>query len=443
MSKNSVDINSMFSHDLIKKIAVTLGLLLVCRFGSFIPVPGIDSIALESVMERSNAGVLGMFNVLSGGSLGRMSIFALAIVPYITSSIMVQLLTMIYKPLENLKKDGEAGRRRVNQITRMFTVFLAAFQAYGVAVTLQALSNGATPIVVLPPVLFKMTTVLTLVVGTILLMWIGEQITAFGIGNGSSLIIFVGIVSTVPGAALNTLELVRKGVVSYPSILLLLSLIGVMVWIIIFCERAQRRLTVHYPKGNFGPQKLAQPDTNYIPFKINTAGVIPPMFASSVLLFPTTILNFISTQDDGALSFLSYHLGHGKPLYILLYVLLIVFFSFFYTASVFNADETADNLRKHGAYILGKKPGQDTAFYFDYLLTRLGVIGSVYLVFICLIPEMVMSYYSLSFALSGTSFLIVINVILDTVTQIQSHLFNQRYQKLVKKMRIVGRNNKL
>ncbi|WP_341761525.1 MULTISPECIES: preprotein translocase subunit SecY [unclassified Candidatus Tisiphia] len=431
MSLNSTQKSN---KDLANRIIFTILALIVCRFGSFIPIAGIDSVALSSVAEQNQSGILGMFNMLSGGSLGRMSIFALAIMPYITASIIIQLMSIAYKPLENLKKEGEVGKRKINQLSRYLTVLLASFQAYGVAVSLEHVVTNVGPVVIIPGLFFKVTTVITLVVGTMFLMWLGEQITGRGIGNGSSLIIFIGIVSGVPSAIISMFELSRSGGLS-PIVVMAICLgVIVIIAIIIFFEKAQRKVLVQYPKRQVG-NKIYGGDSTHMPLKLNTSGVIPPIFASSILLFPVTIANFSSNNSE-IMSLLTFHLGHGKPLYILLYVALIMFFSFFYTAVVFNSEETANNLRKYGAYIPGKRPGKNTAEYFDYLLTRLTVIGGIYLSFICIVPEMLMNKYAVSFALGGTSFLIVVNVVLDTFVQIQTHLFSSKYEGLIKKMKL-------
>ena len=421
--------------ELSSRILFTLGVLIVCRVGSFVPIPGIDSVALASLAERAQGGILGMFNMLSGGSLERMSIFALAIMPYITASIVIQLMTIAYKPLENLKKDGEVGRRKINQLSRYLTVLFAAFQAYGVTLGLEATSTPYGPVVIVDSLIFKVSTVITLVVGTMFLMWLGEQITSRGIGNGTSLIIFIGIVSGLPSAVIGMFELSRKGAMSPLAVIAICAGVLAMILLIIFFERAQRRVLVQYPKRQVG-NKVYGGDSTHMPLKLNTAGVIPPIFASSVLLFPATISDFSASGDSEIMAMFSQYLGHGKPLFILLYVSLIMFFSFFYTAVVFNSEDTANNLRKNGAYVPGRRPGKNTAEYFDYLLTRLTVLGSLYLSVICIVPELLMNKYSVAFALGGTSFLIVVNVVLDTFTQIQTHLFSARYEGLVKKMRL-------
>ncbi|AEV92514.1 MAG: preprotein translocase subunit SecY [Rickettsia slovaca] len=421
-------------NDLVSRIVFTILILIVCRFGSFIPIPGIDSIALSSVAAKNQSGILGMFNMLSGGSLGRMSIFALAIMPYITASIIIQLMSVAYKPLENLKKEGEVGKRKVNQLSRYLTVLLASFQAYGVAISLESIVTNTGPVVILAGFFFRVTTVITLVVGTMLLMWLGEQITQRGIGNGTSLIIFIGIISGVPSAIISMFELSRKGALS-PLIAIAVCIgVVVLIAIIIFFERAQRKLLVQYPKRQVG-NKIYGGEATHMPLKLNTSGVIPPIFASSILLFPATLANF-SNSNSETMGMLTYYLGHGKPVYILLYVALIMFFSFFYTAIVFNSEETANNLRKYGAYIPGKRPGKNTSDYFDYILTRLTVIGGIYLSVICVIPELLMNKYVISLSLGGTSFLIVVNVVLDTMTQIQTYLFSSKYEGLMKKVKL-------
>ncbi|WP_419235214.1 preprotein translocase subunit SecY [Rickettsia endosymbiont of Nabis limbatus] len=422
------------SNDLINRIIFTIFVLIICRFGSFIPIAGIDAIALGSIAEKNQSGILGMFNMLSGGSLGRMSIFALAIMPYITASIIIQLMSVAYKPLENLKKEGEAGKRKINQLSRYLTVLLASLQAYGVAVSLESIVTNTGPVVIIPGLFFKITTVITLVVGTMLLMWLGEQITQRGIGNGTSLIIFIGIISGVPSAIISMFELSRKGALSPLVAIAVCVGVVVLISIIIFFEKAQRKLLVQYPKRQVG-NKIYGGDSTYMPLKLNTSGVIPPIFASSILLFPATLANFSSSNSE-IMNMLTYYLGHGKPIYILLYVALIMFFSFFYTAIVFNSEETANNLRKYGAYIPGKRPGKNTSEYFDYILTRLTVVGGIYLSVICIIPELLMNKYVISLSLGGTSFLIVVNVVLDTLTQIQTYLFSSKYESLMKKVKL-------
>lgn len=421
-------------NDLTTRILFTIAILIVYRIGSFIPVPGIDSYALSILADQNQGGILGMFNMLSGGSLGRMSIFALAIMPYITASIIIQLMTVAYKPLENLKKEGDIGRRKLNQISRYLTVFFAAIQAYGVTIGLEGTMTSYGPVVVINHFVFKISTITTLVVGTIFLMWLGEQISSRGIGNGISLIIFIGIVSGIPSAIIGMFEFARKGVMSPAIVLLILVGVIAMIAIIVFFERAQRKVLVQYPKKQVG-NKIYGGDSTHMPLKLNTSGVIAPIFANSVLLFPATITGFTGETSE-IFSAVAHHLGHGKPLFIALYVSLILFFSFFYTAIVFNSDETANNLRKNGAYIPGRRPGKNTAEYFDYLLSRITVIGSLYLSVVCIVPELLMHKYAIAFALGGTSFLIVVNVVLDTFAQVQTYLFSTRYDGLIKKMKL-------
>jgi len=420
--------------DLKSRIIFTILILIICRIGSYIPVAGINTSALSDFAQHNQSGILGMFNVLSGGSLGRMSIFALAIMPYITASIIIQLLTIAFKPLENLKKEGEIGRRKINQISRVLTVALASFQAYGMAITLLKTAGAAGPIVVISPSFFITSTVITLVVGTMFLMWLGEQITTRGIGNGSSLIIFIGIVSGLPSAFISTFELARKGSISSVLVLGIIALVIFMVALIIFFERAQRKVLVQYPKRQVG-NKIYGGDSTYLPLKLNTAGVIPPIFASSILLFPLTIANFVSGSGSW-LEDIQLYLNRGKPLFMILNVTLIIFFCFFYTTVVFNSEETANNLRKNGAFVPGRRPGKHTAEFFDYLLARITALGSIYLSFVCIIPEIIASKVTLTFALGGTSMLIVVNVVLDTFAQIQTYLFSSKYESVIKKIKI-------
>lgn len=422
------------SSDLSSRILFTIAILIVCRIGSYIPVAGIDSRILGEIAAQNQSGILGMFNMLSGGSLGRMSIFALAIMPYITASIIMQLMTIAYKPLEEMKKDGEVGRAKITQLSRYLTVILASMQAYGMAAGLTMMKTSAGALVVIDPGFFKLVTVVTLVVGTMFLMWLGEQISARGVGNGASLIIFIGIVAGLPSALINTFELARRGGAN-PIIAIVVCLVVIaLVMLIVFIERAQRKVLVQYPKRQVG-NKIYGGDSNHMPLKLNTAGVIPAIFASSLLLFPATIAGFSKSET---LESVIYYLGHGKPLFILLYATLIVGFSFLYTAIVFNSEDTANNLRKYGAYIPGRRPGPNTAEYFDYLLTRLTVLGSMYLCVVCIIPEVFMNKLAVAFSLGGTSLLIVVNVVIDTFTQIQTHMFSGKYQGLIRKMKIKG-----
>ena len=423
------------SEELKKRIWFTLGALIIYRIGTYVPVPGIDPAAFEASFTGKQQGVLELFNMFAGGAVQRMAIFALNIMPYISASIIIQLLTSVFPALEAIKKEGESGRKILNQYTRYLTVVLAAFQAYGIAIGLEGQAN----VVADPGWFFRLSTVLTLMGGTMFLMWLGEQITARGIGNGSSLIIFAGIVAAFPSAIINTLELGRQGAISAPLILGVILMAVVVIAFIVFMERAQRRLLITYPKRQVG-NRVYEGQTSFLPLKLNTSGVIPPIFASSLLLLPTTIANFAqSSGGTGVLATISTYLGHGRPLYMLTYVLLIVFFAFFYTAVVFNPTETADNLKKHGGFIPGIRPGERTAQFIDSVLMRITVIGAAYLSIICLIPEMLISYAALPFYFGGTSLLIVVSVTMDTVAQVHGHLQAQQYEGLVKKAKLRGR----
>ncbi len=421
------------ADELKKRIWFTLGALLVYRLGTYIPIPGVDPAALAEIFRQQQSGIIGIFNMFSGGAVGRMAIFALTIMPYISASIIIQLMTTVSPHLEALKKEGEQGRKQINQYTRYGTVFLAALQGYGIAVGLE----GAGNVVLDPGLFFRATTVITLVGGTVFLMWLGEQITARGVGNGISLIIFAGIVAELPAALAGTLELGRQGALSTGLILVLMLMVVGVIAFIVFMERAQRRLLVQYPKRQVG-QKMYGGDSSHLPLKLNTAGVIPPIFASSLLLLPITVANFSSGQGPQWLNVVTAWLGHGQPLYMALYAGGIVFFCFFYTAIVFNPAETAENLKKYGGFIPGIRPGKRTAEYIDHVLSRLTVVGAAYLTFVCLLPEILISQYSIPFYFGGTSLLIVVNVTMDTVAQVQSHLLAHQYEGLIKKSKLRG-----
>jgi preprotein translocase subunit SecY len=424
--------------ELKNRIWFTLGALVIYRLGTYIPLPGIDPVMLHEIFSRNAGGILGMVDMFSGGALGRMTIFALNIMPYISASIIVQLLTAVSPQLEALKKEGEVGRKKLNQYTRYGTVFLAAIQAYGIAVGLEGAGGGGRSPVIDPGLFFRFTTVITLTGGTVFLMWLGEQITARGVGNGISLIIFSGIVARMPSALASLFELGRTGAISPVFIILfLLIAIGVITFIV-FMERAQRRILVQYPKRQVG-NKMFGGEASHLPLKLNTSGVIPPIFASSLLLLPATFASFNAGDQSGVLGFVSLYLRHGSILYIGLYVALIVFFCFFYTAIVFNPTETADNLRKYGGFVPGYRPGKTTADYLDYVLTRLTVVGSLYLAGVCVLPEILVSEYSVPFYFGGTSLLIVVSVTMDTVAQIHSHLLAHQYEGLIKKAKLRGR----
>ncbi len=421
------------SEDLMRRLWFTLGALIIYRLGSYIPIPGVDQAAIAQLANQNSSGILGWVNGLAGGALGRMAIFALNIMPYISASIIMQLMSTVSPQLEALKKEGESGRKKINQYTRYGTVILAALQAYGIAIGLV----GRGGIVTNPGPFFIASTVITLTGGTVFLMWLGEQITARGIGNGTSLIIFSGIVANLPSGVAALLELGRKGLMSPFLILGILVLAFAVIAFIVFFERAQRRLLIQYPKRQVG-MRISQAESSHLPLKLNTAGVIPPIFASSLLLLPLTVANFSAGKGPDWLNQITAMLGHGKPLFLFFYALLIVFFCFFYTSIMFNPKETADNLKKSGGFILGIRPGDQTADYIDRILTRITVIGAAYIVTICLIPEMLVGYSGIPFYFGGTSLMIVVSVTLDTVSQIQGHLLSQQYEKLMKKSTLRG-----
>ncbi|KQN90596.1 preprotein translocase subunit SecY [Sphingomonas sp. Leaf231] len=423
--------------DLKKRLWFTIGALIVFRLLSYVPLPGIDPTQLGVLAERMKGGVLDFFNTFSGGSLSRASLIALGVMPYITASIVVQLSTSLSPQLAAIKKEGESGRKKLNQYTRYGTVGLTAVQGYFIARGLEA--GGA---VIEPGMLFRVGAVISLIGGTMFLMWLGEQITSRGIGNGVSLIIMAGIVAHLPTTLLNLLEGGRSGSTSAVSIIAIILVVVGLILLICFMERAQRRILIQYPKRQ--TQRGMQADRSHLPLKINTAGVIPPIFASSLLLLPLTITQFAGNRVAGESRFgdvliaLNQYLQHGSPVYMALYAAGIIFFSFFYTAVVFNPEETAENLKRYGGFIPGIRPGKNTESYFDYVLTRITVIGAAYLTFICVVPEYLVSALSIPFYLGGTSLLIVVNVTMDTVTQIQSHLLAHQYGDLIKKAKLKG-----
>jgi preprotein translocase subunit SecY len=424
--------------ELKKRLWFTLGALIIYRLGTYIPIPGIDPLVLDDIFRQQAGGILGMFNMFAGGALRRMTIFALNIMPYISASIMIQLLTTVSPHLEQLKKEGESGRRKMTQYTRYGTVILAALQAFGIAVGLEGMTSTHGSAVIDPGFTFRITTIITLVGGTIFLMWLGEQITARGVGNGISLIIMAGIVAQLPRSAASTLELGRTGAMSPLFIIFLVVLVFAVVAVIVFIERAQRRLVVQYPKRQVGSRMFGG-ESSHLPLKINTSGVIPPIFASSLLLLPITAISFSSGQGPEWLTAVTAYLGRGQPAYLALYVALIVFFAYFYTAVVFNPADTADNLRKHGGFIPGIRPGRNTAQYIDYVLTRLTTVGALYLSAVCILPEILISRFAVPFYFGGTSLLIVVNVTMDFVAQVQSHLLAHQYEGLLRKSRLRGR----
>jgi preprotein translocase subunit SecY len=424
--------------ELKQRLWFIIGALIVYRIGTYIPIPGIDPVTLKEIFEQQASGILGVFNMFSGGALGRMTIFALAIIPYISSSIIMQLMTVASPHLAALKKEGQAGRQVINQYTRYGTVLLATIQAYGVAIGLEGLQGSTGSAVIDPGAFFRFTTVVTLVGGTIFLMWLGEQMTSRGIGNGISLIIFAGIVAELPGALAGLFELGRRGVFSISFILIVVILALGLIALIVFIERAQRRIVVQYPKRQVG-NKMYGGERSHLPLKLNTAGVIPPIFASSILLFPLTMAGFNQDGSSEWLNTITLYLQHGQPLYIVLYAAIIMFFCFFYTAIVFNPEDTADNLKKNGGFIAGVRPGKATSDYLDYVLTRLTAVGAVYLAFVCVMPELLIAKYQVPFYLGGTSLLIVVNVMIDFVGQVQSHLFAHQYEGLIKKSKLKGK----
>jgi preprotein translocase subunit SecY len=433
---------SVFSKatELKRRIWYTMGALIIFRAGTFITLPGIDPAVMAEIIKTQSHGVLGMFDVFSGGALSRMSIFALNIMPYISASIIIQLLAAVNPALEQMRKEGITGRIKINQYTRYLTVAITALQALGIAAGLEGATSATGASAVLNPgVFFKFTTVVTLVGGTMFMVWLGEQINERGIGQGISLLIFAGIVAGLPGAIANTLELGRTGALSpFAIIFIAIGSVAVIAFIV-FIEEAQRRILVQYPKRQQG-NRMFGGESSHLPLKINTAGVIPPIFASSLLLMPLTVAGFQGKGgQEGFLNTIGVLLGRGQPLYLVLYSALITFFSFFYTALVFNPAETAENLRKYGGFVPGIRPGKNTAEHLDFVLTRLTVIGSIYLIVVCLIPEFLISRLSVPFYFGGTSLLIVVNVAMSTMQQIQAHLLAHQYEGLLKKSQLRGR----
>ena len=415
------------TNDLRNRILFTVFILAIYRLGTFIPLPGIDPEQLQIMMQSNQKGLLGMFNVFAGGAVSRMAIFALGIMPYISSSIIIQLLTGTSDYFKNLKAQGEMGRQKITQITRYGTVLLATIQGYGLSVGLESSAN----LVINPGIFFKISTCTTIVAGTIFLMWLGEQITQRGIGNGISLIIFSGIVAEIPRALVTTFELGRTGAISTLMIITIFIILVLTIVFIVFMERALRKILINYPKRQMG-NKIYGGDSSHLPLKINSAGVIPAIFASALLLLPVTFSNFSISQNETFLNITSYF-SQGQPLYMILYASGIIFFTFFYTSITFNPNETAENLRKHGGFIPGIRPGESTALYIDIILTRLTTIGALYLTLVCLMPEFLIANYPIPFYLGGTSILIVVVVAIDTVTQVQTRLMSSQYEQLIKK----------
>jgi len=426
--------------ELKQRLWFTLFALVIYRVGTHIPLPGIDPRVWGDIFQQKMGGVLDMFNMFSGGALERMSIFTLNIMPYISASIIMQLLTSMHPQLEAMKKEGESGRKRLNQYTRYLTIVLAAVQAWGLAVGMENMTSSTGGAVINPGMYFRVTTVITIVGGTLFLMWLGEQITARGVGNGISLIIFAGIVAGIPQAVAGTMELGRTGAISTIVIFAIIAMVVAVVAFIVYMERAQRRVIVQYPKRMVG-NRMSGGEASHMPLKLNTSGVIPPIFASSLLLLPMTIVGFSGQaigSGDGILDLVARYMQPGHSAYLITYGLLIAFFAFFYTAIVFNPDETAENLRKYGGFVPGIRPGKATGDYLDYVLTRITVIGAAYLVVICLMPEVLRSQFNLPFYFGGTSLLISVSVMMDTVAQIHSHLLAHQYEGLIKKAKLRG-----
>ena len=428
--------------ELKKRLWFTVLALIVFRLGTFIPLPGIDPHILSDIFARNANGILGMFNMFAGGALERMTIFALNIMPYISASIILQLGQSVVPSLAALKKDGEAGHRKITHYTKMLTVLITIIQGYGIAVGLEGMTGSAgVSAVVNPGFVFKFTTIVSLVGGTMFIVWLGDQITSRGVGNGSSLIITVGIIANIPGALAQTFELGRVGSMPLSVMAMLLVMVLGLIYVIVLVERAQRKITIQYPKRQMGARMMSS-ENSHLPLKINPTGVIPPIFASSLLLLPITIANFSAENGPSWVQTLSQLLGHGQPLYLSLYAALIIFFAFFYTAIVFNPEETAENLKKHGGFIAGIRPGKNTVDYLDYVITRLTVLGAAYLTALCILPEVLISKLSVPFVLGGTTLLIVVQVTMDFVGQLQSHLIAYQYEGLIKKAALANRGKR-
>ncbi len=424
--------------DLRQRIFFVLGALIVYRIGTYVPVPGINPIALAELFKGTQSSIVGLFDMFSGGALSRFSVFALGIMPYISASIIMQLMTSVVPQFEQLRKEGESGRRKITQYTRYGTVGLAMFQALGIAIALETQTAGGLSVVVVPGLGFKLVTVITLVTGTMFLMWLGEQITERGIGNGISIIIFAGIVAGLPGAIAQTLELVSRGTFQIPFALLLFVLTVGVTWFVVFVERGQRRITVNYAKRQVGRQVMGG-QTSHLPLKINMSGVIPPIFASSIILLPATVVSWFGESEGlGWLRDVATTLSPGQPIYVLLYGAAIVFFCFFYTALVFNPKETAENLKKSGAFIPGIRPGDQTAQYIDGVMSRLTLGGAIYVTLVCLLPEFLIVKWNVPFYFGGTSLLIVVVVAMDFMAQVQAHLMSHQYESLLKKANLTG-----
>ncbi|MGH8653710.1 MAG: preprotein translocase subunit SecY [Gammaproteobacteria bacterium] len=424
--------------ELRQRVLFLVGALVVFRICSYIPVPGIDPVALAALFDQQRGTILDMFNMFSGGALERFSVVALGIMPYISASIIVQLLGAVHPKLEQMKKEGEAGRRKLTQYTRYGTVVLAVFQALGVALALEGQQAANQGLVIDPGMGFRITAVVSLVAGTMFLMWLGEQITERGIGNGISMIIFAGIVAGMPSAIGGTLEMARIGELQILTVIALFTLALVVTGLVVFVERGQRRITVNYAKRQVGRRMYAG-QTSHLPLKLNMSGVIPPIFASSIILFPSTLAGwFGSTEGMSWLKDISTGISPGQPLYVMLYAAAIIFFCFFYTALVFNPKETAENLKKSGAFVPGIRPGERTARYIDEVMTRLTIFGAIYVTLVCLLPEFLILKFSVPFYFGGTSLLIIVVVVMDFMAQLQAHLMSHQYQGLLKKANLKG-----
>lgn len=429
------------AEELKKRLWFTVMALIVFRLGTYIPLPGINAGVLAEMFSRNSGGILGMFNMFSGGALERMTIFALNIMPYISAAIIIQLGQSVVPSLMALKKEGEAGHRKITHYTKILTVFITIIQGYGIAVGLESVSgaNGASAVMI-NSFVFKFSTIVSLVGGTMFIVWLGDQITERGVGNGSSLIITVGIIANIPNALIQTFELSHAGQMSGWTLTMLLIMALALIYVIVFVERAQRKIVIQYPKRQMG-MRMTAAESSHLPLKINPTGVIPPIFASSLLLLPITVANLSAEKGPSWVQTLSQLLGHGQPLYLGLYALLILFFTFFYTGVVFNPQETADNLKKHGGFVAGIRPGKNTADYLDYVITRLTMIASVYLVCLCIIPEVLIAKVGVPFVLGGTTLLIVVQVTMDFITQIQSRLIAYQYEGLLKKAALVKKKH--
>ena len=436
--KSGFGIPSMGSGDLTKKIFFVIFILIMYRVGTYIPLPGVNLLVLDDIVQTRARGILGMFNVLTGGALGRMSIFTLNIMPYITASIIMQLLSVISKEFSELRKSGELGRQKINQYSKYLAVVLALFQGYGIAVGVEALNHNGISLVSDPGIYFRIVAMFSLMGGTVVVIWFADQINLKGIGNGSSIIIFAGIVSGLLPAVSSLLEMGKNNIVSTQFLIFCLIAIVLMVLFIVFMEKAHRKLLVQYPRKQVG-KKIYAGDSTHLPIKINISGVIPPIFASAILLFPSTIVGF-SHGVSGWEKFIANYLSQGKPLYLVLYIVFIIFFCFFYSGIIFNPEETAENLRKNGAVIIGRRPGKQTQDYLQFVLIRITVIGATYIAIVCAVPEILTSQFNMPFYLGGTSLLIVISVVLDLTSQIQSHMLSSRYARLMQKANLMRHN---